>query len=188
MAKKKLLGGSLQDQLKAAGLVTGKQVRKAKNGIHRQEMRARHGAGEDDTRAAVRQAQQAKQEQDRLRNLQILKAAETKALRAQVKQLIEMNSQRQPGDVEYHFTEDKKVKKIRISALNKNHLNNGQLAIVKRPTVDQTDVYDLVPEQVARKIMSRDASWVMYLYERTEDDIDEDDPYKDFKIPDDLEW
>ncbi len=188
MAKKKHLGGSLQDQLKAAGLVTGKQVRKAKNGIHRQEMRVRHGAAPDDTRLEVIQAQQAKQEQDRLKNLQIQQAAEAKALRAQIKQIIKMNGQREAGDVEYNFTDDNKVKKIRISVLNKQQLNRGQLAIVRCPTQGESGAYDLVPEQVARKIMTRDPSVVLYLYERKEDEVDEDDPYKDFQIPDDLEW
>jgi hypothetical protein len=29
---------------------------------------------------------------------------------------------------------------------------------------------------------------ILYLYDRANDVVDEDDPYKDFQIPDDLEW
>jgi hypothetical protein len=57
------------------------------------------------------------------------------------------------------------------------------LAIVKGP-----QGYDMVPEQVARKIMARKDGVVLYLFDRDKQAVDEDDPYKDFKIPDDLEW
>jgi len=94
-----------------------------------------------------------------------------------------LNSQRETGDIEYNFTEQNKVKKLFVSALNKTQLNKGHLAIVK-----QDDHYDLVPEKVARRIMDRLDGVVLYLYDRTQDEIDEDDPYKNFQIPDDLEW
>jgi hypothetical protein len=29
---------------------------------------------------------------------------------------------------------------------------------------------------------------ILYLHDRSKDVVDEDDPYKDFQIPDDLEW
>ena len=50
------------------------------------------------------------------------------------------------------------------------------------------DRYDLVPEVVARRIQARHADSVLYLHDRALDAIDEDDPYKDYPIPDDLEW
>jgi uncharacterized protein len=181
--KKKNIGGSLQDQLKQAGLVTDKQIRKANKGMHRQEMRVKKGVEVDEARLEVQQAQALKQAKDREKNEQIRIAAEKKALAAQVKQLIALNSQRQVGDIEYNFTEQNKVKKLFVSALNKTQLNKGHLAIVKHD-----DNYDLVPEKVARRIMDRLDGVVLYLYDRTQDEIDEDDPYKDFQIPDDLEW
>nr|MCH9786352.1 DUF2058 domain-containing protein [Gammaproteobacteria bacterium] len=61
--------------------------------------------------------------------------------------------------------------------------NQGYLAIVK-----VEDRYDLVPEVVARRIQARHADSVLYLHDRALDAIDEDDPYKDYPIPDDLEW
>lgn len=182
MAKKNR-GGSLQDQLKQAGLVTGKQIRKANKGMHRQEMRVKKGLEVDETRIEAQQAQALKNAGDREKNEQIKIAAEKKALSAQVKQLITLNSQRETGDIEYNFTEQNKVKKLFVSSLNKTQLNKGHLAIVK-----QDDHYDLVPEKVARRIMDRLDGVVLYLYDRTQDEIDEDDPYKNFQIPDDLEW
>ena len=46
-------------------------------------------------------------------------------------------------------------------------------------------LYDLVPEVVARKLEARSSESVLFLHDRTKESIDEDDPYKDFKIPDD---
>ena len=89
--------------------------------------------------------------------------------------------------MEYNFTEGKKVKKLYVSEKNKTQLNKGFLAITK---ID--DHYDLVPEKVAQRIADRIPDTkdqvILYLHDRSKDVVDEDDPYKDFQIPDDLEW
>ena len=41
---------------------------------------------------------------------------------------------------------------------------------------------------VAEKIRQRDDAPILVLNERGAQDVDEDDPYKDFPIPDDLMW
>jgi uncharacterized protein YaiL (DUF2058 family) len=65
-------------------------------------------------------------------------------------------------------------------------LGKGQIAIVKLG-----ELYELVPTAVAEKIKQRDEGLVVMLSENTSvstDQVDEDDPYADFKIPDDLMW
>ena len=109
--------------------------------------------------------------------------AKEKALSAQVKQLVASNSQREDGNVAYNFNDHAKIKKIYISEENKRQLNKGYLAIVLAG-----DKYDLVPEVVARKIEARSAETVLFLHDRSNEIVDEDDPYKDYPIPDDLEW
>lgn len=178
-------GGSLQEQLKKAGLVTDKQLKKAQKNIHRQEMRVRQGVDVDETKLEAEKALAEKQTKDKETNRILFEQAQTKALHAQVRQLIAMNRQRENGEVAYNFTEQQKVKKIYISEKNKKEINRGFLAIVK-----YDDKFELVPEGVARKIMQRLPSdyeaFIIYLFESTE--VDEDDPYKDFPIPDDLDW
>jgi uncharacterized protein YaiL (DUF2058 family) len=183
MSKHKKQGGSLQDQLRKAGLVTDKQVRKASKGIHRQEMRVKQGLETDENREAVERERAEKTASDKQKNEQLNKEAQSKAIIAQVKQMIAANSQRERGDAIYNFTDQNKIKKIYISEQNKTHLNKGFLAIVK-----SGESYDLVPEKVAQKIMARKDGIVLYLYDRASEVIDEDDPYKDYQIPDDLEW
>ncbi|MCB1647513.1 MAG: DUF2058 domain-containing protein, partial [Pseudomonadales bacterium] len=182
LAKKNNRGGSLQDQLRKVGLVSEKQLKKAQNHLHRKDVREKHGEV-DEARVAAQQALEAKAQADRLRNEEKNRLAMERALMAQVRQLIETNSQREAGDVAYNFTHDNKVKTIHISAENKRQLNKGYLAIVALG-----DGYDIVPEPVARKIMDRRPEVLLYLYDRNKDVPDEDDPYKDFLIPDDLEW
>lgn len=186
MAKKKS-GGSLQDQLRSAGLVTDKQLKKAQKGIHRQEMRVKAGIEVDEAKLAAEQAIATKQVEGRAHNEARQKEVLAKELQAQIKQLVQRNSQREKGDVEYNFTDGKKIKKLYVSELNKTQLNKGFLAIVKLD-----DNYDLVPEKVAQRISDRIPETkdevVLYLHDRTNDVVDEDDPYKDFQIPDDLEW
>ena len=183
MSKNKKTFGSLRDQLKDAGLVTAKQAKKAERGALRTELRIKKGIDVDAVKQEVEAARTQKIEADRRRNEALNQAAQDKALLAQVKQLIATHSQRQAGEMAYNFTDEKKVKKLYVSEENKSQLNQGYLAIVK-----VEDRYDLVPEVVARRIQARHADSVLYLHDRALDAIDEDDPYKDYPIPDDLEW
>ncbi|MGB1616422.1 MAG: DUF2058 family protein, partial [Pseudomonadales bacterium] len=80
-------------------------------------------------------------------------------------------------------TDQNKVKKIYVSSDNKTQLNRGYLAIVK-----SADQYDLVPEVIAEKIKARNPATILFLHDRSKDLVDEDDPYKDYPIPEDLEW
>ncbi len=176
-------GGSLRDQLRQAGLVTAKQLKKAEKGSHRKEMRVRAGLEADDVKVEVERARSEKAERDRQANQERDKVAAERALTAQVAQMVASNAQREAGDVAYNFSDGVKVKTISVSGQNQQQLNRGFLAIVRRD-----NGYELVPEKVARKIMARDPGWVVYLYERGSGSVAEDDPYKDYPIPDDLDW
>ena len=183
MSKKKKALGSLRDQLKDAGLVTAKQVRKAEKGALRSDLRIKKGIDVDEAKNEVEAARLKKLDEDRQKNERLNDLAKEKALSAQVKQLIASNSKRQDGNVAYNFEDQGKIKKIYISEENKMQLNKGYLAIVQAG-----DKYDLVPEVVAKKIEARSAKTVLFLHDRSNEIIDEDDPYKDYPIPDDLEW
>jgi len=170
MSKKKKALGSLRDQLKDAGLVTAKQVRKAEKGALRSDLRIKKGIDVDEAKNEVEAARLKKLDEDRQKNERLNDLAKEKALSAQV-------------NVAYNFEDQGKIKKIYISEENKRQLNKGYLAIVQAG-----DKYDLVPEVVAKKIEARSAKTVLFLHDRSNEIIDEDDPYKDYPIPDDLEW
>jgi hypothetical protein len=46
----------------------------------------------------------------------------------------------------------------------------------------------VIPTSVANKIAMRDEESIVDTQAASSDEVDEDDPYKDFVIPDDLMW
>ena len=83
----------------------------------------------------------------------------------------------------FQFVQDKKIKKAYVTGKQQKQLERGQIAIVALG-----ESFELVPTVVAEKIRQRDEAAVLLLNERGNDAVDEDDPYKDFPIPDDLMW
>ncbi len=179
---------SLQDQLLNAGLVDTKQAKQAKKD-KRKAQKQQHkskSAAVDETKAAAAQARAEKAERDRKLNQERKLEAERKAIAAQIKQLIEMNRQprsaRGEEETAYNFTDGKQIKKIHVSAAIQEQLSRGRLAIVKLG-----EGYELVPAAVADKIRQRDE--VAVVSQQVVDQAsDEDDPYADYEIPDDLMW
>lgn len=178
---------SLQDQLLKAGLIDNKKAKQANKEKRKEQRVARRDKNAVDTEKLEReQAAAEKQARDRELNRQREEALQQKAIVAQIKQLISNNRQRKRGigeEVEYHFTDQKRIKKMHVGADINRQLAMGQLAIVKLD-----DSYELVPRMVADKIAQRDPSFVVALNDTSKQTVDEDDPYKDYQIPDDLMW
>ena len=176
---------SLQDQLLKAGLADEKKakaIRSEKRKKRKQQPKGAVEVNEAETRA--RQAREEKAERDRQLNLERQRAAEKKAIQAQIRQLVETNRlDRSRGKTSYQFVHDKKIKKLFVDDTMVDQLSRGRLAIVF-----VNDNYEIVAEGVARKIMERDESAVVVLHDRKQDDAGEDDPYAGYEIPDDLMW
>lgn len=179
---------SLQDQLLKAGLIDSKKAKQA-NKEKRKETNVARRSNEqvvDEIKQSAEQARLEKAGRDRELNRQRDLELQQKAIAAQIKQLIE--NHRQPkgagnGDVEYNFTDGKLIKKMRVSPLVLEQVVRGVLAVVKLG-----DAYELVPRIVADKIAQRDENFVVVANTKTESVVDDDDPYKDYVIPDDLMW
>ena len=123
-------------------------------------------------------------QRDRELNKQQQAEAEKKAIRAQIVQLIRMNRlDRRQGDVAYQFTDGTKIKKIYITQQLQDDLIKGRLAITR-----MDEQYELLPAAAAQKIMQRDEGCIVLLNTRSQAEVDEDDPYADYQIPDDLMW
>lgn len=179
---------SLQDQLLKAGLIDGKKAKQVTKEKRKETNVARRAPEPivDELKQSVEQARQEKAERDRELNRVRNAELEQRAIAAQVKQLIE--NHRQPkgagsNDVEYNFTDGKLIKKMRVSPLVLEQIARGVLAVVKLG-----DGYEVVPRVVADKISLRDAASVLVANVKVAAQADEDDPYKDYVIPDDLMW
>ena len=123
---------------------------------------------------------------DRQLNLEKNRQAEKHALAAQIKQLIEMNIVTKDGDQKFSVTDTNIIKHIYVSQTQIDQLSRGRLAIVTQKG-GQKNNQVLVPMGVAEKIEQRDAKAVVF---KAQQNIigEEDDPYADFQIPDDLTW
>lgn len=179
---------SLQEQLLKNGLIDAKKAKQADKDKRKENKVARR-ANEvviDPAKQAAEQARLDKQARDRQLNLERQEELRSKEIAAQIKQLINSHKQSRglkAGDegVDYNFTQGKHIKKMRVSELVREQLARGILAIGV-----SGDTAELLPRVVADKIAERDPSAVVIAVAAAV--ADEDDPYKDYVIPDDLMW
>jgi len=179
------MGNSLQEQLLKAGLVDEQQVRAAKKAKHKHRRQRRGGENEGaaDNGLLARKALAEKAQRDRELNRQQREKAERKAIRAQIRQLIEVNRQpRDDGELAYNFQDGSKIKRLFVSDELQKQLSRGLMAVVKL-----NGQYDVVPATVAEKIRILDERCVIVRNAGQPGD-DKDDPYSDYKVPDDLIW
>lgn len=175
---------SLQEQLMGAGLVDKKKAKAIKQEQRKKKKQQPKGQVQvDENKVRIEEERKAKAEKDRELNKQIQAQAEEKAILAQIKQLIESSKiNRGEGEIGYQFVDGTKIRKIYVTDLLQAQLSKGQITIAKLG-----DDYEIVPNKVADKIEQRDSSAI--IRSKTPDDAPaEDDPYADYKIPDDLMW
>lgn len=178
---------SLADQLLKAGLVDKKSVSKAKQEKRKQTKQVLKGHAEADTETAARlhQQKQEKIERDRQLNETRVAAERAKAIKAQVRQMLEQSQQSVQGDVRFNYTDarTRKIKQMYVSADAQERLARGQLVICA-----DDERYVVVPRNVADKVAERFPEAIIFCAAEKTTQMDEDDPYKDFPIPDDLMW
>jgi hypothetical protein len=176
---------SLQDQFLKAGLVDKNKVRQANHDKSKQRKVERRTGTQsvDEARLAALETQRKNAERARELNAQRDAAATQKAIKAQIAQLVQQNRQSKGvGDVAYNFTHVNKIDRVYVSAAVQAHLVAGRLAIVCLGGTTE-----LVPSVIADKIAERDASLVVRV-NKASAEINADDPYAAFQIPDDLMW
>ncbi|SDJ54818.1 DUF2058 domain-containing protein [Microbulbifer yueqingensis] len=176
---------SLQDQLLKAGLVDSKKAKQVSKEKRKQQKVANKTgqALENEARAAAEKARAEKAARDRALNAEREAAAREKAIAAQIRQMVASNRQpRGSGDLPYNFTFGRKIKTIHVSEAVRDHLAAGRLLIV-----GLDDQFELVPRVIADKIAERDPGAVVQP-PADSNAVEEDDPYADYQIPDDLMW
>jgi len=181
------MSNSLFDQLKKSGLVDDKKARKHKQEKHKSKKnkpKKGQAASADEATMLAQQAQANKLANDRLLNQQRKEQAERKALVTQINQLIESNKETQrDGEVTYNFTDGTLIKHLYVNETIHKQLSLGFLAIAKL-----NDSYELVPTPVAEKIKQRAPERIILCTTEKQPEKDEEDPYADYQIPDDLMW
>lgn len=179
---------SLREQLLAAGLGNKKQARQAEN-QHKQQQyqQAKNRAlrEEQEKRAAEQRAKAAaeKAARDAELNRKRQENQERKERWAQIKQLIEQHRLPKPESEEYfNFIDRGKVRRITADSALREKLIAGAIMIARCE-----GKYDLVLPDVAERIRERDERAIVKL-NAGDSKPAEDDPYKEYVVPDDLMW
>jgi uncharacterized protein len=179
---------SLRDQLLAAGLGSKKQAKQIEQDQRRDTRRHQDAAAAEQKRAAAHaQAQAAKAARDQELNRKRQQEAELRARRAEIKQLIQQNLvQRAETDEVFHFVDGKKIRRLYANAELREQIIGGAVNIVR-----SEGRYFPVPAEIGARIAEREPNAVVKLNQKAEEASAapaEDDPYKDFVVPDDLKW
>jgi uncharacterized protein len=175
----------LQEQLLKAGLVKKSKVAQ----VVREQTKQRHAKGPaaaDPARVDARKLEAERAERDRAlaaeRNAQV----RANELRAQIRQIVEAHKLPRNGEIEYRFVVDGKIRSLLVDPTQRTQLAKGALVIARH---EQS--FELIPRAAAAKVRERDPAMIVldhndaYAAGTREDD---DDPYRQFKVPDDLIW
>ncbi len=183
------MSNSLRDQMLKAGLVSKKQAKKSEQQTKvkvRQQSKQKSNDVIDENSVAYQAAQKQKEEITHTKELNRLKEEQRlqKELQAQVRDIIQRHRVNTPyANITYNFIEsDKLVKQIQVTNEQKQQITNGHLTIA---FLD--DAYHLIPAPVAEKLLER-VPEIIVCYNNIQPGMEEDDPYADYQIPDDLMW
>ena len=180
------MNNPFQEQLLKAGIVSKQQVQQARKDKYKKKKQqtSKNQPVVDETRLKAQQAVQQKAERDRELNRKKQEAARSKAISAEINQLIidHCIAREDNCDIVYNFEHNKKVKRIYINADIRQQIIQGKLGIARIE-----GRYEVVPRDIAEKIKLRNDKRVI-LFEKETPQPDANDPYADYQVPDDLIW
>jgi uncharacterized protein len=179
---------SLREQLLAAGFGKKKAPeRKAperKAPEQQSPAQAEHKAREQQRIAQAEAAQAAKAARAQALQQRRQEEADRKERWTQIKQLIEQHRlPKLETDEYFNFVSRGKVRRLAVDAQLRERIIGGEVVIVRCE-----GKHDVVPRDIGERIRGYDARAVISLQDTPADAQSEDDPYKDYVVPDDLKW
>ena len=181
------MSNPFQDQLLKAGLVTKKQVQKVKQDKNRKrKQQQQHSKKEkvvDEAKLKVQQAVEEKTRRDRELNRKKEDQARQKAISIEINQLITDNClvRDESCDIVYNFEHNKKIKRIYVDAEMKQKIVQGKLGMARIE-----GRYELVAKSIAERIQQRNDKRIVIF--NAQESVDDNDPYSEYQVPDDMMW
>ena len=178
--------GSLQDQLLKAGITTSHKAKVAKTEKRKQQKKPKKGATSNPSDLQKHIQQTKLEQQKKAEELNQTRQAELKQREqvARVKQILEHNNQDSiRGERTFKFTYENKVKELDVNEKTQKALAGGRLAICVLE-----GQFFVLEDEPARKVAEVDEKYIVFHVEPEDKGKDEDDPYADFEVPDDLVW
>ncbi|NQZ79400.1 MAG: DUF2058 domain-containing protein [Colwellia sp.] len=181
---------SLQEQLLKAGLTTKQKARQANTDTRKQNKQKRsgvaHGASlQEQVKQDLKVSKQEKFAKDLALNADKKQELAEKEQHLRMQQILQSHQIKNVnGESEYNYTFANKIKKLFVDAITHKALVNGRLALC-----GLDDVTYIVTTETAGKLALLSDSVVLVQNDKViTEDTDEDDPYADFQIPDDMMW
>lgn len=180
---------SLQDQLLKAGLTTKQKARQANSDKRKKNKQKRSGRKveeslQEQVQQDLKKAQEKKLNKDAVLNAERQKALADKEAGLRIKQILEHHQLTEcQGEKEYKYSFENKIKTAYLDEQTYNALVNGRLALCG--WMEQTYI---VTAETAEKVATLNDTVILVQNDKVEQDADEDDPYAEFQIPDDLMW
>ncbi|QSX35225.1 DUF2058 domain-containing protein [Shewanella avicenniae] len=182
------MANSLQQQLLKAGLTSKQKLKDVKT----QKKRNRKSNIDDGSAEFKQQLAQQKAEQierdKALNERRFAEATEKGLVRSLVTEIHKQSiSLPKDGELKFNFTLSNKIYSLFIDAKLQQQLLNGRLGIVRLEEKSY-----VVPHKLAERVNLLVPDWCGYLWTaeaaQSADTVEEDDPYADYVIPDDLMW
>jgi len=171
---------SLREQLLAAGFGKKKAAedarRKAEDAERKAKEQRRIAQVEAEKAAKATRAQELQKRRQ--------EEADRKERWTQIKQLIEQHRlPKVESDEYFNFVSRGKVRRLAVDAPLREKIVGGELVIVRCE-----GKHDVVPRDIGERIRGYDTRAVISLQDSAGSAPAEDDPYKDYVVPDDLKW
>lgn len=181
---------SLQDQLLKAGLTTKQKTRQANSDNRKKNKQKRsgvkHGTSlQEQVKEDLKASKADKLAKDTALNEAKKNELANKEQQLRIKQILEHHQLKNvKGESEYNYTFDNKVKKLALDGITHKALVNGRLALC-----GLNESTYLVTSETAEKIATLNSSVILVQNDKVEtQEPEDDDPYADYQIPDDLMW
>ena len=178
---------SLRDQLLKAGVASKKQHQQARTQKKKQKKQGVDVHAEQ--RKRLEEERNQKIERDKELNRQREAERAEKEKQAQIRQIIETNTiAREDGENSYSFVDSKKIKKWYLADKQINELSSGRLALARLADDEYALISGKVAERLAERLADDADKYLLVNNKGKQEEVDEDDPYADYQIPDDLMW
>ncbi len=187
MINVRVMSKSLRDQLLGAGLASKKQHQQARSQKKKQKKQGIDPQAEQRRRLEEEKRQQV--ERDKELNLKREAERMEKEKLAQIRQIVLNNKvERKDGENSYSFVDNKKIKKWYLDDRQIDELSKGRLALANLGEDEYVLISGKVAEQLAERLGDEADKFLLVNNKGKQEEVDEDDPYADYQIPDDLMW
>ena len=181
---------SLQEQLLKAGLTTKQKARQANTDKRKKNKQKRSGVKveaslQEQVKQDLAKTKFEKQAKDAALNEQKKQQLADKEQQLRILQILQHHQVKNVnGEAEYHYTFAGKVKKMYLDEATHKALVNGRLALCGLEGVTY-----IVTSETAAKLAELDQNVVLVQNDKNQiEDLDEDDPYAEYQIADDVMW